>query len=149
MKITKSMIFPLFILFIVLILVMSSLFNHLPEMNFNYNVNNEFTIFQNSGGNINRLKIISNFTSTNSDDQLKSAFKKNEILSQNIKYIYYVTRDFYKRFGTKKLYYNKNYFKERKYFSDGLGTKNPGTGQIQVMVFRVQGGPFLSLVQAV
>ena len=118
------MIFPLFILFIVLILVMSSLFNHLPEMNFNYNVNNEFTIFQNSGGNINRLKIISNFTS---DDQLKSAFKKNEILSQNIKYIYYVTRDFYKRFGTKKLYYNKNYFKERKYFSDGSGTKVPKT----------------------
>ena len=125
---------------------MSSLFNHLPEMNFNYNVNNEFTIFQNSGGNIKRLKIISNFSSA---DQLNSAFKKNEILSQNIKYIYYVTRDFYKRFGTKKLYYNKNYFKERKYFSDGSCTKNPGTGQIQVMVFRVQGGPFLSLVQAV
>ena len=93
---------------------MNSLLNHLPEMNFNYNVNNEFTIFQNSDGNINQLKIISNFSSNNSN-QLNIASKKNEKLSQNIKYIYYVTRDFYKRFGTKKLYYNKKYFKERKY----------------------------------
>ena len=115
MKTTKSMIFILFTFFIVLILLMSSLLNHLPEMNFNYNVNNEFTFFQNNNGNINQLKIISNFSSKNSD-QLKFSFKKNDTLSpQNVKYIYYVTRDFYKRFGKKKLYYNKNYFKERKY----------------------------------
>ena len=117
MKTTKSMIFNLFIFFIVLILLMSSLLNHLPEMNFNYNVNNEFTFFQNNGGNINRLKIISNFSNNNSD-QLNFVFKKNQkLLSQNVKYIYYVTRDFYKRFGKKKLYYNKNYFKERKYIT--------------------------------
>ena len=115
MKTTKSMIFNLFIFFIVLILLMSSLLNHLPEMNFNYNVNNEFTFFQNNGGNINGLKFISNFSNNNSD-QLDFVFRKNQkLLSQNVKYIYYVTRDFYKRFGKKKLYYNKNYFKERKY----------------------------------
>ena len=115
MKTTKSMIFNLFIFFIVLILLMSSLLNHLPEMNFNYNVNNEFTFFQNNNGNINQLKIISNFSSNN-NDQSKFFLKKNDTLSsQNVKYIYYVTRDFYKRFGKKKLYYNKNYFKERKY----------------------------------
>ena len=117
MKTTKSMIFNLFIFFIVLILLMSSLLNHLPEMNFNYNVNNEFTFFQNNGGNINGLKFISNFSNNNSD-QLNFVFKKNQkLLSQNVKYIYYVTRDFYKRFGKKKLYYNKNYFKERKYIT--------------------------------
>ena len=117
MKTTKSMIFNLFIFFIVLILLMSSLLNHLPEMNFNYNVNNEFTFFQNNGGNINGLKFISNFSNNNSD-QLNFVFKKNQkSLSQNVKYIYYVTRDFYKRFGKKKLYYNKNYFKERKYIT--------------------------------
>ena len=117
MKTTKSMIFNLFIFFIVLILLMSSLLNHLPEMNFNYNVNNEFTFFQNNGGNINGLKFISNF-SNNDSDQLNFVFKKNQkLLSQNVKYIYYVTRDFYKRFGKKKLYYNKNYFKERKYIT--------------------------------
>ena len=115
MKTTKSMIFNLFIFFIVLILLMSSLLNHLPEMNFNYNVNNEFTFFQNNGGNIDGLKFISNFSNNNSD-QLNFVFKKNQkSLSQNVKYIYYVTRDFYKRFGKKKLYYNKNYFKERKH----------------------------------
>ena len=117
MKTTKSMIFNLFIFFIVLILLMSSLLNHLPEMNFNYNVNNEFTFFQNNGVNINGLKFISNFSNNNSD-QLNFVFKKNQkLLSQNVKYIYYVTRDFYKRFGKKKLYYNKNYFKERKYIT--------------------------------
>ena len=117
MKTTKSMIFNLFIFFIVLILLMSSLLNHLPEMNFNYNVNNEFTFFQNNGGNINGLKFISNFSNNNSD-QLDFVFRKNQkLLSQNVKYIYYVTRDFYKRFGKKKLYYNKNYFKERKYIT--------------------------------
>ena len=117
MKTTKSMIFNLFIFFIVLILLMSSLLNHLPEMNFNYNVNNEFTFFQNNGGNIDGLKFISNFSNNNSD-QLNFVFKKNQtLLSQNVKYIYYVTRDFYKRFGKKKLYYNKNYFKERKYIT--------------------------------
>ena len=117
MKTTKSIIFNLFIFFIVLILLMSSLLNHLPEMNFNYNVNNEFTFFQNNGGNINGLKFISNFSNNNSD-QLNFVFKKNQkSLSQNVKYIYYVTRDFYKRFGKKKLYYNKNYFKERKYIT--------------------------------
>ena len=117
MKTTKSMIFNLFIFFIVLILLMSSLLNHLPEMNFNYNVNNEFTFFQNNGGNINGLQFISNFSNNNSD-QLNFVFKKNQkLLSQNVKYIYYVTRDFYKRFGKKKLYYNKNYFKERKYIT--------------------------------
>ena len=115
MKTTKSMIFILFTFFIVLILLMSSLLNNLPEMNFNYNVNNEFTFFQNNGGNINQLKIISNFSDNNSD-QLNFVFKKNQtLLSQNVKYIYYVTRDFYKRFGKNKIYYNKNYFKERKY----------------------------------
>ena len=114
MKTTKSMIFNLFIFFIVLILLISSLLNQLPEMNFNYNVNNEFTFFQNNGGNINGLKFISNFSNNNSD-QLDFVFRKNQkLLSQNVKYIYYVTRDFYKRFGKKKLYYNKNYFKERK-----------------------------------
>ena len=117
MKTTKSMIFNLFIFFIVLILLMSSLLNHLPEMNFNYNVNNEFTFFQNNNGNINQLKIISNFSSNN-NDQSKFFLKKNDTLSsQNVKYIYYVTRDFYKRFGKKKLYYNRNYFKERKYIT--------------------------------
>ena len=34
--------------------------------------------------------------------------------TQQVKYIYFVTRDFYKRFGKKKLLYSTNYFKESK-----------------------------------
>ena len=36
------------------------------------------------------------------------------INTQQVKYIYFVTRDFYKRFGKKKLLYSTNYFKESK-----------------------------------
>ena len=36
------------------------------------------------------------------------------INTQQVKYIYFVTRDFYKRFGKKKLLYSSNYFKESK-----------------------------------
>ena len=36
------------------------------------------------------------------------------INTQQVKYIYFVTRDFYKRFGKKKLLYSPNYFKESK-----------------------------------
>ena len=36
------------------------------------------------------------------------------INTQQVKYIYFVTRDFYKRFGKKKVLYSTNYFKESK-----------------------------------
>ena len=47
---------------------------------------------------------------------LKSKIKISNatINTQQVKYIFFVTRDFYKRFGKKKLLYSTNYFKESK-----------------------------------
>ena len=49
-------------------------------------------------------------------DLLKSKINISNatINTQQVKYIFFVTRDFYKRFGKKKLLYSTNYFKESK-----------------------------------
>ena len=85
----------------------------MPNLNLHYNINNKVTIIQNTKQDQIQLTEVDNNNVENID--LKSKIDiENQTISQNIKYIYYVTRDFNKRFGTKKLYYNKEYFKQRK-----------------------------------
>ena len=80
----------------------------MPNLNLNYNINNNVTIIQNAKQDQIQLTEVDNI-------DLKSKIDiENQTISQNIKYIYYVTRDFNKRFGTNRLYYNKEYFKQRK-----------------------------------
>ena len=85
----------------------------MPNLNLHYNINNKVTIIQNTKKDQIQLTEVDNNNVENID--LKSKIDiENQTISQNIKYIYYVTRDFNKRFGTKRLYYNKEYFKQRK-----------------------------------
>ena len=85
----------------------------MPNLNLNYNINNKVTIIQNAKQDQTHLTEEEDHNVENID--LKSKIDiENHTISQNIKYIYYVTRDFNKRFGTNRLYYNKEYFKQRK-----------------------------------
>ena len=85
----------------------------MPNLNLNYNINNKVTIIQNAKQDQTHLTEEEDHNVENIDLKSKNDIE-NQTISQNIKYIYYVTRDFNKRFGTNRLYYNKEYFKQRK-----------------------------------